>query len=88
MKLDRIDFSKYLGGNPAMLEIWSDLQERIDQGVPLSQVQTVVVREWLVRAGVVKQKLEDKAQRDMLSDEEYAELAALRQELTRMEGHR
>lgn len=85
MKL--VDFSKYLNGNPAMLEIWSDLQERIDEGVPLSQVQTIVVREWLIQAGIVKHQLEMKAQNDMLTDEEYAELAALRQEFSRMEGH-
>lgn len=72
-----INFSKYLNGNPAMLEIWSDAMNRIEAGVELAPVQTIVVREWLSRARARKSELQIVSQRDMLSDEKYAELAAL-----------
>jgi hypothetical protein len=72
-----INFSKYLNGNPAMLEIWSDAMNRIEAGVELAPVQTIVVREWLSRARARKSELQIASQRDMLSDEKYAELAAL-----------
>jgi hypothetical protein len=72
-----INFSKYLNGNPTMLEIWSDAMNRIEAGVELAPVQTIVVREWLSRARARKSELQIASQRDMLSDEKYAELAAL-----------
>jgi hypothetical protein len=71
-------FGKYLNGNPAMQEIWSDAIDRIENDLPVAPVQAVVVREWLSRAGARRNELELQAQRDMLSDEDYAELAALR----------
>lgn len=72
------DFGRYLNGNPAMLEIWTDAIDRIEQGLPLAPVQAVVMREWLTRAYSRRSALELESQRDMLSDEKYAELAALK----------
>lgn len=77
-------FGRYLNGNPAMLEIWSDTIDRIEQGIPLAEVQKVVLREWLIRAGARRNELELSAQRGMLSDEKYAELAALRATIERI----
>lgn len=71
------DWTKYLNGNPAMLEIWADAMERIEKGIELAPVQMIVVREWLTRARAEKSKLQLQSQRDMLPDEKYAELAAL-----------
>jgi len=70
-----------------MLEIWSDLQDRIDRELPLSDVQTIVVREWLNLARARAVRLELDSQHGMLSNEKYAELAALRQEIDRMAGY-
>lgn len=71
------DHSSLLNGNPAMLEIWSDAIERIEQGLPLAQVQKIVIQEWLWRAQAKRDRLNAKAQKDFLTDEQYADLAAL-----------
>lgn len=83
-----IDFTRFLNGNPAMLEIWSDALDRIEKKEKLSPVQTVVVREWITRASAWEMKLELEAQRKMLSDEKYAEMATLREMLDKMEDYR
>lgn len=72
-----VDFSRFLNGNPAMLEIWSDAMNRIEAQVELAPVQVVVIREWLVRASARRSQLQLESQRGMLSDDKYAELAAL-----------
>jgi hypothetical protein len=80
-----LDFSKYLNGNPAMLEIWADAMNRIESGVELAPVQAVVVREWLSRAKARRNELQLQAQRDMLSDEKYAELSVLDSQIESIE---
>lgn len=82
-----MDFSEYLNGNPAMLEIWREIQERIDGGIPLSQVQWVVAREWLARASVARWKLEDRSAKGMMPDEKYQELQELREMIERIRKH-
>lgn len=79
------DFSKFLNGNPAMLEIWSDAMNRLEAQVELAPVQEVVVREWIIRAKAYRNELELKSQRGMLSDEQYAELAAVDMQIKNIE---
>jgi hypothetical protein len=80
-----VDFSKYLNGNPAMLEIWSDALNRIEAQVELAPVQIVVVREWLVRATARRNQLQLESQKGMLPDEKYAELATLDNQIKNIE---
>jgi hypothetical protein len=80
-----LDFSKYLNGNPAMLEIWSDAMNRIEAQVELAPVQVIVIREWLVRAKARKSQLQIESQKGMLSDEKYAELATLSTQIENIE---
>jgi hypothetical protein len=80
-----LDFSKYLNGNPAMLEIWSDAMNRIEAQVELAPVQVIVIREWLVRAKARKSQLQIESQKGMLSDEKYAELATLSTQIESIE---
>ena len=75
------EFQRYLNGNPAMAEIWADAIDRIENDEPLAPVQQIVMREWYTRASARKHQLELEAQRDMLSDDKYAELAALTEQL-------
>jgi hypothetical protein len=79
------NFGNYLQGNPAMLEIWCDAVDRIEEGLELPPVQQVVVKEWLYRAMARRNELELESQRDMLSDEKYAELSALKIQIERIE---
>lgn len=85
MQESGFDFKKYLNGNPAMLEIWSDALSRIEANVELAPVQEVVVQEWLHRAKARRNELQLASQRNMLTDEKYAELAALNTQITNIE---
>ena len=78
-------FHQYLNGNPAMLEIWNDALSRIEAQVELAPVQKVVVNEWLTRAKARRDQLQLEGQRNMLSDEKFAELAALDTQIQEIE---
>lgn len=66
-----------LNGNPAMLEIWFDAMNRIEAGIELAPVQTVVLREWSYKAQSRLSAVQLKSQNTFCTDEEYAEMAAL-----------
>ena len=85
MQESGFDFKKYLNGNPAMLEIWSDALSRIEANVELAPVQEVVVQEWLHRAKARKMELQLKSQRGMLPDAQYVELQTLHEEISNIE---
>lgn len=71
-----------------MLEIWQDAVDRIEQNEPLSPVQAVVLREWLTLATARRNELELRAQKGFLRDEDYAELAALKETIPQLRNFR
>ena len=78
-------FGRFFDRSPVMHEIWLDLHERVDSGEPLSQVQQVVVREWLIYARARVERLDLDAETSTLADEDAVERETLRQEISRME---
>ena len=75
---------RIFNGNPAMAEIFWDAIDRLDEGIPLSEVQQVVLREWAVLATVEATRIREKGTHTPLSDNEYADLAAIEQMLVKI----
>lgn len=58
-------------------EILMDAFSRIDAGVELAPAQRIVLREWWIGRRARLSELQLRSQKGMLSDELYAEMAAL-----------
>jgi hypothetical protein len=75
------NFIHYLGGNPAMQEIWEEAKKRLDHNETLTPVQEVVLREWIHLASARRNVLEIQDYQKTLSPQEFQELNALRMEI-------
>ena len=80
MREDR--FTRLLNGNPAMQMIWEEALERVHRHEPLAPVQRIVMQEWLERAIMEEIKLTALSQKNFISNEKMADLAALRTQIS------
>jgi hypothetical protein len=76
-----VEVSRLFNGNPAMIALFAESLDRIDQGLEITVTHRVVLNEWAAKARPELQRMQFKAQKGMQSDEFYADMVSIKETL-------
>jgi hypothetical protein len=75
-----------MSGNPAQNLILTNSKEKVEKGEELTEVEKIILREYVVFLRSKLNKLQLKSQKQMLSDTEYAQMQGLESEICKYGG--